>query len=167
MAHQTPDIDVHVVDGAAPPPPVYETERVPPRPVGPVRGFTRGVSSVMADALDLGELQMRLVKADAKAAVGKVKGAVIGVVVAVGLLLAALPVLGLGLASFLAWALEWPLWTTELLVGLLFVVIAGIVAWQCMKAMRNSLNTFSNSQREAAANLQWLRQALSDGVSGD
>jgi uncharacterized membrane protein YqjE len=135
--------------------------------VGPIVGFTRGASSVLGDALDLAELQTQLLRDDAHRGLQKAKPALVGLVLAMGLLLAALPVLGSGLASLLAWGLEWPLWTTELLVGVLFVALGCFVAWRCVKAFRSALTSFSNTQREAAANIHWLRQTLTNTVPSD
>jgi hypothetical protein len=86
--------------------------------------------------------------------------------VALGLLLSSLPVLGSGLAELLRWSLDWPLWICQLLVGGVFLLAGCVIAWMCVKKFKTALTAFSTTQREAAANIAWLRQTINRFVSG-
>ena len=134
--------------------------------VGPIRGVTQGASSVIGDALDLVELQTRLLREDATNCLQQAKPAVTGLVVSLGLLLSSLPVLGMGLAELLHWSLGWQLWTCQLLVGGVFVAAGCIIAWTCVKKFKTALTAFSTTQREASANIAWLRQTITRSISG-
>jgi len=134
--------------------------------VGPIRGVTQGASSVIGDALDLVELQTRLLREDAKSCLQQAKPSVTGLIVALGLLLSSLPVLGSGLAELLSWSSEWPLWICQLLVGGVFLVVGCVIAWLCVKKFKTALTAFSTTQREAAANIAWLKQTISRSMSG-
>lgn len=129
--------------------------------VGPIQGVTEGASSVLGDAFDLAELQTRLLVQDSKEFVTTAKLAVLGIVIAIGLLIASLPVVALGFAQLLAWAFDWPLWIGQLGVGFVFVAIGVATAIWCLRRLRSAFLAFDSTQREAAANVRWLRQAFS------
>jgi len=128
--------------------------------VGPIRGVTQGASSVIGDVLDLAELQTELLKADTSSCLQQVKSPIVGLIVALCLLISALPVFASGLAQLLSTSLEWPLWLCQLLVGGLFLLCGGGIAWWGVQRLRHALSAFSPSQREAAANIKWLRQTI-------
>lgn len=132
-----------------------------PLRIGPIQGVTQGASSVLGDALDLAELQVKLIKADAASCAASAKAAIAGTLISLALMLASLPVLAFGLAELLHWSLEWPLWVCQLLVGVLFAGLGAGLGFWCVQRLRHSLSAFAVSQHEAAANLRWLRQALS------
>ena len=134
--------------------------------VGPIRGVTQGASSVIGDALDLVELQTRLLREDAASCLQQTKPSVTGLIVALGLLLSSLPVLASGLAQLLSWSLEWPLWICELSVGGVFLIAGCVIAWLCVKKFKTALSAFSTTQREAAANIAWLRQTITRSFTG-
>lgn len=134
--------------------------------VGPIRAVTQGASSVIGDALDLVELQTRLLREDASSCLREAKPSVTGLIVAFGLLLSSLPVLGSGLAQLLSWSLAWPLWVCELSVGGVFLIAGCVIAWLCVKKLKTALGSFSTTQREAAANIAWLRQTITRSVTG-
>lgn len=146
---------------------VHQTSRLDfENHVSPLRGVTQGASSVIGDALDLVELQTRLLREDASNCVQQAKPSVAGLVISLGLLLSSLPVLGMGLAESLHWSLEWPLWVCQLLVGGVFVAAGCVIAWMCVKNLKTALTAFSATQREAAANIAWLRQTIARSVRG-
>ncbi|MGN6545840.1 MAG: phage holin family protein [Aureliella sp.] len=134
--------------------------------IGPIRAVTQGASSVVADALDLAELQTELLKVDAANCMRQAKPSVTGLVVALALLLSALPVLGSGLAELLSWSLEWPLWVCQLLVGGVFLAVGCLIAWMSVKKLKTALSAFSTSQREGAANITWIKQTILRTFSG-
>ncbi|MFO1064880.1 MAG: phage holin family protein [Pirellulales bacterium] len=135
--------------------------------VGPVRSVTRDASSFLGDALDLAELQVQLLRCDSRAALSRAKPAIAGIVCALGILIASLPVLGEGVASLIAWATDWPLWIAQLIVGVLFALVGVLTAWLGVRSLRTALTSFSTTQKEVAANIRWLRQSLSNAASGD
>jgi hypothetical protein len=134
--------------------------------IGPIRGVTQGASSVVADALDLAELQTQLLRVDAANCLRQAKPSVTGLIIALALLLSSLPVLASGLAELLSWSLEWPLWVCQLLVGGVFLVAGCGIAWMCVKKMKVALSAFSTTQREGAANIAWLKQTIIRSLSG-
>jgi len=134
--------------------------------VGPIRAVTQGASSVISDALDLVELQTRLLREDAANCLQQAKPSLTGLIVALGLLLSCLPVLGSGIAALLSWSLDWPLWACQLLVGGVFLVVGCAIAYLSVKKFKHALSAFSTTQREAAANIAWLRQTISRSISG-
>ena len=134
--------------------------------IGPIRGVTQGASSVVADALDLVELQTQLLKADTANCLRQAKPSVTGLVVALALLLSCLPVLGSGLAELLSWSLEWPLWVCQLLVGGVFLAVGVLIAWMCVKKLKTALSAFSTTQSEGAANIAWLKQTITRSFAG-
>ncbi len=136
------------------------------RHVGPIQAVTRSASSVLGDALDLIELQSRLLKVDASQCVGRIKVPLVATIVALGILISSLPVVALGLASLLAWLTEWPGWICQLIVGIGFVVLGLGLAFWSMQRMRRALAVFATSSREASANIRWLRQTLDQTFSG-
>jgi len=134
--------------------------------IGPIRGVTQGASSVVADALDLAELQTQLLKTDAANCLRQAKPSVTGLVVALALLLSSLPVLASGLAELLSWSLEWPLWVCQLLVGGVFLAAGLLIAWMCARKLKTALSAFSTTQREGAANIAWLKQTITRSFAG-
>jgi hypothetical protein len=134
--------------------------------IGPIRAVTQGASSVVADALDLAELQTQLLKTDAATCLRQAKPSVTGLIVALALLLSSLPVLAFGLAELLSWSLVWPLWVCQLLVGGVFVAVGCLIAWMCVKKLKTALSAFSTTQREGAANIAWLKQTIIRTFSG-
>ena len=129
--------------------------------MGPIQGVTEGASSVLGDAFDLAELQAKLLRADAKSCGERAKLALLGLVVTLALLIAALPVIASGLAQWMAWGLDWPLWICQLSVGFVFTALGLVGGYLCLRRLKSSLQSFESSQREAADNIRWLRQALS------
>lgn len=133
--------------------------------VGPIQGVTEGASSILNDAFDLAELQSRLLLADTKECLLKAKLAALGLVVTLGILIAALPVVANGLAQLLAWVADWPLWACQLGVGVAFTAIGLGIGFWCIKRLRTSITAFESTRLEAAENIRWLRSALSRSVA--
>lgn len=129
--------------------------------VGPIQGVTEGASSVLNDAFDLAELQARLVVADSKDFMQTSRLAVLGLVITFALLIASLPVVANGLAQWLAWGLDWPVWVGQLCVGMVLVTGGLLMGLWCVKRLKLSVRAFAASQQEAGENIRWLRQALS------
>lgn len=128
---------------------------------GPIQSVTEGASNVLGDAFDLAELQGRLLVADTQSFMQTAKIAILGLVVTLALLIAALPVVAIGMAQWLAWGLDWPLWTCQLAVGLALVTMGLSAGLWCVRRLRTSFRAFETSKQEAAENLRWFKQALS------
>lgn len=129
--------------------------------LGPIQGVTEGASSVLNDAFDLAELQGKLLLADSKECLSVAKAAVMGLVVSLALLIAALPVVASGLAQGLSSGLEWPLWICQLAVGFIFTISGIVIGYMCVKRLRSSFIAFEASRIEISENLSWFRKALS------
>jgi Putative Actinobacterial Holin-X, holin superfamily III len=127
---------------------------------GPIRRTVASFGSVLGASIDLASLQLRLFKSDAKAASQHAKPFLGASVFAFGLILSSLPLVGLGLASLLAELTEMPVWVSQLSVGGVFLLVAGVllaVAWSQIKGIPKS---FERSQREANENLAWFRETI-------
>ncbi len=129
--------------------------------MGPIQGVTDGASSVLGDAFDLAELQAQLALEDAKSFTQAARLAVVGLIVSLALLIASLPVVANGMAQGLSWGVEWPLWICQLIVGLALVGVGLLIAFSCIKRLKNAFKTFDATRHEAAENIRWLRQAVS------
>ena len=129
--------------------------------LGPIEGVREGASSVLNDAFDLAEMQGRLFLQDSKECANAAKVAVVGLIVSLALLIASLPVVAMGLSQWLSWGLEWPLWISQLAVGLSFTAFGMLVGYLCVKRLRNSLSAFEASRIEVGENIHWFRKALS------
>lgn len=126
----------------------------------PFRGATSGLGVVVGTGIDLAALQLRLAKTDATKAAKQLKPALVAGVIAFGMILSSLTLLGLGIASFLSEASALRLWQSQLIVGASFLLLAGVLLAFCWSALKRMGTAFNRTQHEAQQNLQWLRHAI-------
>ena len=129
--------------------------------LGPIQGVREGASSVLNDAFDLAEMQGKLFLQDSKECTNAAKVAVVGLIVSLALLIASLPVVAMGLSQGLSSGLQWPLWISQLAVGLSFTACGIAIGYLCVRRLRNSLNAFEASKMEIGENIRWFRNAIS------
>ncbi len=112
------------------------------------------------DVATLAELQAQLAVHDAKDCIGRatiplaVVGA--GVVLAIG----SIPVVLIGLADLIASSTHLSAGATQLIVGLVFLIGAGVAALLALRASLRSLESFRRSNEELTRNLSWIRTVL-------
>jgi hypothetical protein len=123
-------------------------------------GETAGVKRVVADVVELAELQARLIASDARCLAQSALRPIILGAISVVLLLGTIPILLLGAADFLVRHGDWSAPTAQLAVAgvvILVGVILGVLATKsthgCGPPLRNSLAEFEK-------NIDTLREIL-------
>ncbi|QDT17080.1 phage holin family protein [Alienimonas californiensis] len=130
------------------------------RPPLPPVELGRTGSALLADLTELGELQAKLLAADAKVAANRSAGSL--ALVAVGVLLAAsafpvtLVALGFGLA-----AAGLPEWAAFLIAAAAGLLVGGLIAWSGWKGLSRAAGTFRRSSDAFSQNLAWVKASLS------
>lgn len=127
----------------------------------PMSEVSRNMSNLAADAFELSELQIKLLRNDLNRFRGVIWLAVWMVPMALGLAIAGLPVVAFALAGTLAKLLDWDLYICQWIIGALFFVLAAVLGYVAARAVARSLKSFAPSQRELVRNMQWLRQMIS------
>ncbi len=129
----------------------------------PVSAFAGQAANIVGDALELAELQAKLVKADATKTMQRALPALVLVAVASCAVIACLPVLVFGLASLLDSQTELNSWQSQLIVAgigtLAAMVSAVLAAWR----LRHSFSEFKRSTDELANNFAWAKCVVSSG----
>lgn len=124
---------------------------------GPVSGVARQAAHVLADAVELAELQAKLAKLDAanatRAALRPIGWLIIGMCAA----LASLPVLTLGLATLLDALTPMNAWQSQLLVGGLAAVVALSLIYFSIRSLSMVSSEFQRSAAEFNKNLAWVK----------
>ena len=128
---------------------------------GPVAGFATQAASVAGTAMELAELQVQLVKADAKQAASDATSSVAIIFAGACALLGALPVVVLGLASMLDELTGLNAWQSQLIVGFCVVALAAIVILTTLRSLQKMSSQFERSRRELAENIAWLKSVMS------
>lgn len=123
----------------------------------PVRGFMDQAAEVTGSMIELAELQVQLVKADAKAACVRSITSVVTVVLSGLLMMASWPVLLLGLAGVIAKRLDVDLATMQLVVGTCGLVIAAVCVIIAGRALGKATSAFQRSSEEFSKNVSWIK----------
>ncbi|NNJ27142.1 phage holin family protein [Alienimonas chondri] len=134
------------------------------RPPLPPVELGRSGQALLSDLTELGELQAKLLAADAKSAANR---SVLSLaLVAIGVVLAAsgLPVL-LVAAGYGLVAAGLPAWAAFLIAAGVGFAIGGLTAWLGLKGLMRAAGTFSRSGDAFSANLRWVKASLSGGRS--
>lgn len=126
----------------------------------PVAGFAGQAAHVMGDLLELGELQTRLAKADARLVVSRCVRPMVVLLVGSAAALASLPVLTLAGSGALQQWTQWPAWQAQLLVGGLVSLLAIIAIVWSLSAIRRATLQFERSATELANNIAWIKSVL-------
>lgn len=128
----------------------------------PATAVREGLAEIAHDALLLAELQAKLVAADLR---GQTKTAVWTAALAGGALFMLPSITTMGLLAVAAW-LEQSGWRPAATLGvaaMIGLVVAAALCVAAYVAWRSRPRLFAASRQELAANLAWLRSALSRG----
>ena len=112
------------------------------------------------DIATLAELQAKLTLLDAKDAATKATTPLIVLGVGAALALGSLPVILIGLAGVIAQVFQVPAGSSQLIVGLTALAIAGGAGFVGWKGSTGSLSSFRRSSEELTRNLSWIRTVL-------
>lgn len=145
----------------------YEQESAPKPKVHPLAGVVSSASSLVADVVELGELQVSLAKADAKKALSGSAFPIGLLTVGVVGFISGIPLLGFALASWLEKQMQWTSWKAQLSSGLILIVIASLFAFLGYLGIRSALKTFERSTTELSNNVAWLKSLLKSQHSID
>jgi hypothetical protein len=126
----------------------------------PVTGIAQSLAALAGDVVELTELNVRLVREDAKLAGQKALSPAIWLTVGIALLVACLPVLGFGLASCLAEFSGWKLWIAQLLIGAIMGAAAVGICVYALLSIRRAGAQFGRSTKEIANNVAWIKSVI-------
>ena len=121
--------------------------------VGSIADFGNDVTTLM-------ELQAKLTALDAKECIAHATFPLYVIGFAMVVVLAAVPVVLLGVAYLLAMALNIAPGWAMLLTGLLALAVAGLVGFLSVKEITRSLEPLRRSREELFRNLAWIRTVL-------
>jgi Zn-dependent protease len=136
----------------------YQTTRVKPQP-SPIQGVTDRLRMFVVTVMDLINLQSQLVIEDSKQAQRYIKAAGIALVIAVVILITALPMIGFGVVE---WLVEqgWQRSVASLAFGATLTAVAAVLMGFAWKSSTRATHSYTNSRREAIANLIWIRDSI-------
>lgn len=136
----------------------YQTTRVRPE-TSPIQGVADRLRMFVVTVMDLINLQSQLVVEDSKEAQRYIKAAGIALVIAVVMLVTALPMLGFGVVE---WLVEqgWQRSIASLAFGATLTAVAAGLIFFAWKSSNRATHSFANSRREAIANLAWIRDSI-------
>ena len=129
-----------------------------PTPAGP--GVRRGLAALLRDILRLGDLQLQLLKTDLVDFWNQARGGIVLLLAGGVAMLAALPVVILGVSYYFSQATELSLAAAMLLVSLFVLACAGLAMWISIRQLTRAGSTFDRSQRELHENLTFIRTML-------
>lgn len=136
----------------------YQATRVKPQ-TSPIQGVTDKLRMFVVTVMDLVNLQSQLIVEDSKEAQRYIKAAGVAFVIAVVILVTALPMIGFGIVE---WLVEqgWQRSIASLVFGATLTVVATGLMWFAWRSSSRATQTFTNSRREAIANLAWIRDSI-------
>lgn len=130
----------------------------------PVGDFQSTAGAFASDLLELAELQGKLLRADAQAALRQSIGSAAAVVISCSCLLGCLPVVVFGFASAVAYYFEIEAWMAQLLVGGIFSILSVSVAVIAFRNCTGAGKQFNRSSAEFSKTLEWTKNVFK-GVS--
>ena len=128
-----------------------------PSPTVEVGGSLRNIA---ADLVDMTDLQLQLVRSEARAVKSIAVQAAVMFAVSVGMLLAALTVVFVGGSLLVHELAGWRLSLSYLTVGGGAMLIAGVTLWVTVHRLGRVANAFQGSFTELRQNLAWVRRLL-------
>lgn len=130
------------------------------RPPSAGAGVRRNLFALIQDALRLGDLQLQLLQVDVRDFWQRARLAIVICVIAGIAMLAALPILLLGLTYVLQAATGWSLATSSLVIGGSVIALGGGGAWLSIRNVTRAGSLLARSREEFQQNLAWLRSAV-------
>jgi len=136
----------------------YQATRVRPE-TSPIQGVTDRLRMFVVTVMDLINLQSQLVVEDSKDAQRYIKAAGIALLIAVVILVTALPMLGFGIVE---WLVEqgWQRSIASLVFGVTLTAVAAAFMLFAWKSSSRATHSFTTSRREAIENLAWIRDSI-------
>lgn len=129
-------------------------------PTHPLAGFMHSVSEMAVDIIEVSELQVQLAKADARLAAQRSVLASVIVIAGACSMLASLPLLALGICSFLVAQFGWEPWQAQILIGILLILVSvGLIALGVYR-LRTAMRAFGRSSSELSNNVKWIKQLV-------
>lgn len=120
-------------------------------------------ASLAHDALELGELQLRLAKLDAVENARKLRSTAILAVIGILTLMASLPVALFSLGEWLAAEYDWTTASALFAAAGCGLLAAGLLFGFAYFKLRQGFATWQRSTEEFERNVQWLKQTLKPG----
>ena len=127
-------------------------------PTAEVGGHAR---SILADVIEVAELQVRLLGCDAGNAKEKTIRSVVALCAGVAAVLGAIPVLLAGSAILIASSTSLSLGSCLVIVGFIVCAIAVVAIMLSLRVLRKGFYMFQPSKIEFASNLAWLKSLIS------
>lgn len=127
-------------------------------------GVISNLGSIGGDFASLAELQAKLALIDAREAAGRATWPTIVLAASAGLILAAAPVLLIGLAFVLASAFGISQGAALLIVGGVVALIAAAFAFLSLREFLHSFESFRRSREEFARNSAWIKTVLTQST---
>jgi len=118
------------------------------------------VQKVIADIIDLFELQMELISVDSQEAKRKLVKAGIYVGIAVPLAGSALTVLLAGCGLLLGEMTSLSIGGSMLVMGVVFFAIVGVLLFLALQGLKAAASAMSETKSEFSENLRWLKATL-------
>lgn len=123
-------------------------------------GVISSIGELGGDIASLAELQAKLTLIDAKEAATRATWPTVVLVASASALVAAVPVLLIGLAFVLANAFGITQGVALLIVGGVVALIAGAIAFLSLREFLHSFESFRRSNEEFVRNVNWVKTVL-------
>ena len=136
------------------------------RPPLPPVELGRSGQALLSDLAELGELQAKLLAADARTAANRSAGSLALVVVGAVLAASGLPVALLA-AGYGLHAAGLPEWAAFLIAAVAGLAVGGLIAWLGWRGLKRACGTFRRSADAFSQNLEWVKASLSGGRRSD
>jgi hypothetical protein len=130
---------------------------ISPSPIG---GVLSSASDVALDIIEVGELQVQLARLDAKTASTRSITAFAFVIGGTMINVACLPLVAMALANILSDLLDWELWISQLVVGMLSTCIGVSLIIFGAYRLLYAISAFERSSTEFTHNVSWLKQLV-------
>lgn len=121
--------------------------------VGNIADFTNDIAT-------LAELQAKLAAMDARESMNRARIPLVVLGAAALLSLGSIPVVLIGLADVIASTWKIQPGTSQLIVGLVALVLAGLGGFFGLKGSIRSLDSFRRSREEMVRNLSWIKTVM-------
>lgn len=124
------------------------------------RKLRHGIGGLLADAIELVELQVSLVKLNAHQAGTRAIWPLAFLSAGAVLALASLPILLIAVAYLLHDLANLPEWAAFGITFLVCVLLGGLAAYVAVRQLASLAHTFDDSGAELSKNLTWLKSSL-------
>jgi hypothetical protein len=127
-------------------------------------GVITNLGELTGDIASLAELQAKLTLIDAKEAATRATWPTAVLVASAAVLVAAVPVLLIGLAFVLARAFGMDQGVVLLIVGVVVAAVAGAIAFLSLREFLHSFESFRRSSEEFVRNVNWIKTILAQST---